>query len=252
MPNLSHSSFDISQFIPAGLEDTIVIRTTEEDGTLCQHPLLLAACEEGIYGTHYAYDGGCVDQSLFTYLSGRPSAAFFNANPDLFIGALLVCRSREWTAFIKTLDRPKLSMTRWTMVPKTSFSLPQCKPLGSGYVLAPFDERAFAVHPFNHGANYSWESFQREGSGYVVWQGNTIVASASSFVSHHGHLELDVSTLPEHRGHGLATACVSSMLEDCQTRGFTVHWDAQNLTSKRLAEKFGYSVEQEYAVTKML
>ncbi len=61
-------------------------------------------------------------------------------------------------------------------------------------------------------------------------------------------LELDVSTKEEHRGLGLATLCLSKMLEECMNKGFTVHWDAQNETSKHLAQKFGFEVEEEYSV----
>ena len=61
-------------------------------------------------------------------------------------------------------------------------------------------------------------------------------------------LELDVSTKEEHRCLGLATLCLSKMLEECMNKGFTVHWDAQNETSKHLAQKFGFEVGAEYRV----
>ena len=61
-------------------------------------------------------------------------------------------------------------------------------------------------------------------------------------------LELDVSTKEEHQGLGLATSCISKMLEDCMNKGLAVHWDAQNETSKHLAQKFGFVVEEEYSV----
>ncbi len=61
-------------------------------------------------------------------------------------------------------------------------------------------------------------------------------------------LELDVSTKEEHRGLGLATLCLSKMLEECMNKGLAVHWDAQNETSKHLAQKFGFEVEEKYSV----
>lgn len=67
-------------------------------------------------------------------------------------------------------------------------------------------------------------------------------------MSLNGELELDVSVKEAHRGLGLAAACVSKMLGQCMVKGFTVHWDAQNETSKHLAQKFAFEVEEEYSV----
>lgn len=50
-------------------------------------------------------------------------------------------------------------------------------------------------------------------AGAVVYYGKEIVASASSFVSMNGEVELDVSTKEAHRGKNLATACVARMLQ---------------------------------------
>jgi RimJ/RimL family protein N-acetyltransferase len=47
---------------------------------------------------------------------------------------------------------------------------------------------------------------------------------------------------------GLATACAAAMLRDCMARGITVHWDAQNAASRRLAEKLGFVTDWEYPV----
>ena len=111
------------------------------------------------------------------------------------------------------------------------------------------DEAAFEQHPFSHGENYpSFTAFQAEGSGAVVYDGNEIVAAASSFLSLEGEIELDVSTKEAHRGKGLAKACIARMLRDCMERGITVHWDAQNEVSRHLAEKFGFEAETKYSV----
>ena len=74
------------------------------------------------------------------------------------------------------------------------------------------------------------------------------MASASSFLSLSGEVELDVSTSESHREKKLATACVARMLRDCMQRGTTVHWDAQNEVSRHLAEKFGFEIETAYSV----
>ena len=121
---------------------------------------------------------------------------------------------------------------------------------GPGSITAAlYDEKAFALHPFSHGNNYaSFEAFLKQGSGAVVRREGKIVSSASSFISLGNEVELDVSTAEDYRGKGLASACVSLMLNDCAQRGITVHWDAQNDISRHLAEKFGYEMESVYSV----
>ena len=129
------------------------------------------------------------------------------------------------------------------------FVFPPTQVLLEEYRLELMDEAAFNQHPFGHGENYSsFSQFATEGAGAVVWKDGEIAASASSFLSMNGEIELDVSTKEEHRGLGLATLCVSKMLGECMNKGFTVHWDAQNETSKHLAQKFGFEVEEEYSV----
>ena len=81
-----------------------------------------------------------------------------------------------------------------------------------------------------------------------MYDGNEIVAAASSFLSLEGEIELDVSTKEAHREKGLAKACIARMLRDCMERGITVHWDAQNEVSRHLAEKFGFEAETKYSV----
>lgn len=101
--------------------------------------------------------------------------------------------------------------------------------------------------PFMHASTYpSYEDFQREASGAVVWYQDRIVSSASSFLSWGKQLELDVVTVKEHRRKGLAIACASAMLLDCRTRGLGVHWNAQNPASRSMAEKLGYRLDCTY------
>ncbi len=51
-----------------------------------------------------------------------------------------------------------------------------------------------------------------------------------------------------YRGKGLASACISFMLQECAKRGIVVHWDAQNEASLHLAEKFGFEQACTYSV----
>ena len=141
---------------------------------------------------------------------------------------------------------------RFMMKPSGRFTIPENTEIPAGCRLAGMDEAAFERHPFAHGEHYScWSAFQAEGSGAVVYDGGEIVASASSFLSLNGEIELDVSTKESHRGKKLATACIARMLRDCMERGILVHWDAQNVVSRHLAVKFGFEEETEYPVYRL-
>ena len=74
-----------------------------------------------------------------------------------------------------------------------------------------------------------------------------IIPNLTRGIRPYGFIE-NVVTHSDYRGKGLASACVSLMLNDCEKRGITVHWDAQNDTSRHLAEKFGYETESVYSV----
>lgn len=221
----------------------------EESGVLLKLPLLLNACRANAFGSITEYRGGRVENALFTFLSGVPDEGFFRSKPELFFEKFLVCMTPEWEDFLKRSPFLKSVMLRRMMKPVLGKSVKSLAPLPNGYRLMPFDANAFSAHPFGHGANYAdFDDFSKRGSGAVILHENEIVSSASSFLTFDGGVELDVSTAPSHRGKGLADHCVFAMMEDCASRNLTVHWDAQNLPSTKMAESHGFTVEQEYAV----
>ncbi len=212
-------------------------------------PLLYRAARQGVYGTYRRFERGGIADALFVYLDGAPdpqSAAVLDAS---YRARPWVCLTDAWEAHIHARYPDARVFRRWAMKPAQRFHFPEERALPAGCRLADMDAVAFAAHPFSHGANYpSYEAFQAEGSGAVVWRDGEIVSSASSFLTLDGEVELDVSTREAHRGKGLAAACVARMLRDCQARGIAVHWDAQNEISRCLAGKFGFELEREYSV----
>ena len=221
----------------------------EESGALHQETLLLRACRAGAYGNITAYDDGGVYQAHFTYLCGVPDQALFEERPELFFDRLLVCRSEAWARFIRRQPALESIYLRRLMQPLVRPSGKALSALPAGYRLRPFDADAFSAHPYGHGTVYgSYEAFARRGAGAVVWQGDSIVASASSHLTFGDEVELDVTTDPNHRGKGLADHCVGAMLNDCAARGLVVHWDAKNTPSMNMALGHGFRLRQEYAV----
>lgn len=212
-------------------------------------PLLYRAALKGRFGSREEYARGSITDALFVYLDGKPDKGSAAAVDGRFRVRPLVCLTDAWEAYVKERYPDAAVYPRCVMKPACRFRFPEETPLPEGYRIAPMDEAAFERHPFSHGANYpSWEAFRAEGSGAAAFLDGEIVASASSFLSLDGEVELDVSTKEEHRGKSLAAACTARMLRDCAERGITVHWDAQNGTSRHLAEKFGFEPETEYSV----
>ena len=210
---------------------------------------LYRAARQGVFGKYEQYSRSSITEALFVYLDGEPEAEAIARVESHFRGKPLVCLSNAWEALIREQYPNAAVYRRTAMKPACRFIMPENPELPEGYRVADMDEAAFEQHPFSHGENYTgWAAFQAEGSGAVVYHGGEIVAAASSFLSVKNEVELDVSTLENHRGKKLAAACVARMLQDCIERSITVHWDAQNDVSRHLAEKFGFKAEREYLV----
>ncbi|MBR5283565.1 MAG: GNAT family N-acetyltransferase [Clostridia bacterium] len=210
--------------------------------------LLYRAALSGIYGQCHTFTGNTITDALFSYLDGTPSAESIEAVDRDYRHRPVVCLTPEWEAHIQKCYPDARVYTRTAMVPANHFVIPEVLP-PEGYTVMPFDANAFDRHPFGHGENYAdFADFEANGVGAVVWHDGEIVAAASSFLTLDKEIELDVSTLEAHRGKGLASACIALMLQNCAQRGITVHWDAQNDTSRHLAEKFGFHAESNYSV----
>ena len=211
--------------------------------------LIFRAAQVGLYGKTFSFSQGSITDALFVFLDGKPEEESLAALERQFMARPWVCLTEAWEKSIKSHFQNLQIFTRYMMKMRSSFVFPPTQVLPEEYQLEVMNEVAFNQHPFGHGENYSsYSQFAAEGAGAVVWKNGEIVAFASSFLSLNGELELDLSTKEEHRGLGFATACVSKMLEQCMAKGFTVHWDAQNETSKHIAQKFGFEVEEEYCV----
>lgn len=212
-------------------------------------PLIYQAAQNGMYGRHYEFASSNITDALFVFLNGIPSSESVHALERDYRARPLVCLTEAWELYINKVFPDAQVYTRYMMKPTNHFDFSKCVFLQNKFRVELFDKKAFDLHPFSHGENYSsYSAFQKYGAGAVVWHDDEIVSSASSFLTFKNEIELDVSTLEEYRGMGLATVCVRFMLEDCEKRGITVHWDAQNIISKHLAEKFGVETEESYSV----
>jgi RimJ/RimL family protein N-acetyltransferase len=94
------------------------------------------------------------------------------------------------------------------------------------------------------------EAFLKLGLGYALVLENEIVSVCfSGFVSQAVQV-IDIETLEKHRRMGYAEAVGRAFMDACLGRGLEPYWDcmAENLLSRRLAEKLGFTKRDEYAL----
>lgn len=219
-----------------------------KSGVLTKSPLILDACRAGAAGKAFSYPDGCIYKTVFTYLCGKPDVMFIKEHPELIYESRLVCMSTEWEECIKQLP-VKFILRREIMKPLCSGSVKEMRPLPPGYTISHFTKEIFEAHPFDHGRNYAdYEDFSERGAGAAVLFDGKIVSASSSFLTFEGHVELDVYTDQEHRNKGLADHCVFEMMRQCHEKNLTIHWDAQNTMSSKMAISHGFVPETEYAV----
>lgn len=251
---MAYSRFSEKELTYLGLERDLTYYAVsrnawEENCRRSGLPLLYRAALRGVYGSRREYEKGSITDALFVFLDGEPDPASVEALKTGFPARPWTCLTDSWENRIRKQFPQAETFRRYMMEPLKQFRLPEPVTLPEGYSLSGMDEAAFAQHPFSHGSNYvSFEAFRKEGAGAIIRHNGEIVASASSFLSLDGEIELDVSTKEEYRKKGLAKACVAEMLRDCMERGIVVHWDAQNEISLHLAEDFGFRMEREYTV----
>lgn len=97
--------------------------------------------------------------------------------------------------------------------------------------------------------NYpTYEKYSMTGLGVVILKGNEIVSGASSYISFHNGIEVEIDTREDERRKGLALVCGAKLILECLKRDWYPSWDAHNKESLALAEKLGYHFDKEYLV----
>ena len=82
--------------------------------------------------------------------------------------------------------------------------------------------------------------------GFAAMLGDIMAAGASTYSYYTGGIEVQIDTDSGFQQMGLAQCCGARLILDCMRRGLYPSWDAHNLKSLALAEKFGYEPAGEY------
>lgn len=98
----------------------------------------------------------------------------------------------------------------------------------------------------------SYEDFDANGLGYVIYKNGVLVCIASSYSSYEGGIAVTIGTLEEYRRQRLATACAASLILDCLDHNIYPEWEAANMASVALAEKLGYHFDGAFDVYSLI
>ncbi len=121
-----------------------------------------------------------------------------------------------------------------------------------GYYIRQIDEELYNMTSNEEFSEFfcyqfsTYEDYQKRGLGFAVMYGDEWVAGASSYSMYHGGIEIELGTKEEHRQKGLAIAVAARLILECVKRGLSPNWDAANKQSVRIAERLGYTFDQEY------
>lgn len=92
----------------------------------------------------------------------------------------------------------------------------------------------------------SIEDYINKGIGYCILHKGQIVCGASSYSVYDDGIEIEIDTHPNHRRKGLATVAAAALILECVESEKYPSWDAANLVSVSLAQRFGYVMEEPY------
>ncbi|RJS54804.1 GNAT family N-acetyltransferase [Bacillus subtilis] len=160
-----------------------------------------------------------------------------------------------WDQVMKTILKDDLNQMK-----RMAFSFRQ-KPsepaleLPKELVLKRIDEEIISNSTEFNSAYYEeyWSSashFSSQGFGFAVLHGNHVVSECTSIFLGGNRAEMDIYTLEEYRGMGLAYCAGSKFIEFCLENGIIPNWDCDvcNKSSITLAAKLGFKPVTEYSI----
>ena len=226
---------------------------------------MIWSCLQGVMGAVYgdALETPASVMALlgdFCFLAGKPEKEFLLCAHNLagreFL--ILIPENQSWEVLIEDCFRARARKTvRYAFKKEPDvFDRERLQSfadgLPEGYTLQMMDEKLFRLCGSiswckDWTAQYeNYEMYQKYGLGAVILKEGEPVSGASSYSGFRGGIEVEIDTREDHRRKGLACICGARLILECLDRGWYPSWDAQNLWSAALAEKFGYRLEGAY------
>lgn len=226
---------------------------------------IIWSCLQGVMGAVYgdALETPASVMALlgdFCFLAGKPEKEFLLRAHHLAGREFLIFipKNQSWADLIEDCFRERARKTvRYAFKKEPDvFDRERLQALAGGlsegYTLKMMDEKLFRLCGSinwckDWTAQYeNYEMYQKYGLGAVILKEGEPVSGASSYSGFRGGIEVEIDTREDHRRKGLACICGARLILECLDRGWYPSWDAQNLWSAVLAEKFGYRLEGEY------
>lgn len=220
---------------------------------------LIWSCLQKVMGKVYVTDledpksafafAGC-----FGFYAGEPDRELVETKPAGFV--IMTPQNEAWAELIETVYPDARKVTRYAIKKDTKFDVDALKAnlqkLPEGYELKFIDDKIYDMcmeDPVTAdfvSAFGSKEKYLSEGRGVVILKDGKFVSGASSYTRYKEGIEIEVDTIEPERRKGLALISCSALILRCLEEGLYPSWDAHNMGSVHLAEKFGYELDHEY------
>ena len=222
---------------------------------------LITSCLQKVMGKVYVTDlkkpvSAFAFVGCFGFFAGEPDRELVSYKPAGFV--ILTPRNEAWAKLIEEAYPSAAKVTRYAIKKDTVFNKAKLRKLAGalpeGCELRKIDAEIYdkcLEDPVTYDFVSCFGSRQRYlelGRGMVILKNGRIVSGASSYTRYKEGIEIEVDTVPEERGKGLATAVCAALILACLDEGLYPSWDAQNLTSVHMAQKLGYEFAHEYTV----
>ncbi|MBO4889008.1 MAG: GNAT family N-acetyltransferase [Firmicutes bacterium] len=190
----------------------------------------------------------------FAFFTGEPDKELVLGKPKGFL--IMTPQNEAWAALIEECFPKAEKVIRYAIKKNAKFQKDKLEKmvasLPDGYEIRKIDGELYDLClPEPDFMDFvsvfgSKEKFLELGRGMVVLKDGRIVAGASSYTRYKEGIEVEVDTLEEERGKGLASAVSAALILACLEEGLYPSWDAANMISVHLAEKLGYEFSHEY------
>lgn len=238
------------------------LRSTEKAEPLFRewNDTMIRSCLQQVMGKVYVTDterpkSACAILGCFAFYTGEPNEEFVRNKPKGFL--IMTPQNEDWAKLIEHCHPTAKRVIRYAMKHDTDFDRGQLQDLINNlpdeYELRSIDGYLYdqclkdpltADFVANFGCK---ENYLKLGLGFVILKNGVIVSGASSFSRYREGIEIEVDTAESERKKGLASISCAALILKCLEMGLYPSWDAQNLTSVRLAEKLSYQIDYEYS-----
>lgn len=224
---------------------------------------VLISYAEGRVGEGYCDDPDaptsaviCAGDFYFTAGNTKLAAEAFELGKNN-TEAVFMPASEEWTEALLGLDKGLARTTRFRTRLPDGFDADKLAKLAdmsafSEYRLEMINEKYYGQALSEQWSwafvgNFSdYNDFAENGFGCCLTHGGRLICAASCYSSYSRGVEVEIATHPDYRRKGLATVAGAAFIAECVRRELTPHWDAANTMSLKIAEKFGYTMKEEY------